>query len=177
MSKRLARTILAYGFLICVIIIVISANPSRSKLQSKGYQTKSRNWMSQIALAVEAFELDHNGKGPGELADLVPKYISDAGGFLFESPYTSTVKPMQSVNPSREMIEVFSAYVYVPLAKGAFVIAERPGMWKDGTVGYVFFGEKRDTSNYHRVSVDEFQRLVAEGFPDASANAASPAGK
>jgi len=137
--------------------------------------------MRQLALAVKTYEFDHVGKGPDQLADLVPKYMDSTSACLFESPYTTSVKPAENLTGMRELIEVFSPYVYVPLEKGRFVISERPGMWRSGMVGYVLSDDMPEQTRAgqilgHIVTIENFKQLLAGGFPKESGSGVMPAG-
>lgn len=176
---KLIGKFVGYGFLICVVaitVLAIVASPFPSKLQSRGYETKSMSQMSQLVLAIKAYQSDHNGRGPGELADLVPKYVDSVQLFLFESPYTTSVKPHDNLMNARKLIEVYSPYCYKPLSDGGFVIFERPGMWRFGKVGYILSSETGERTRDivrvgHIVPADQFQQLLAKGFSVQSGTA------
>ena len=136
-------------------------------------KAQSDSTMHLLATGMESYRRD-SGKMPSRLADLVPKYFKIEKGVYIHSGNAGSIEPPASLGGGPEVIEAFLPYFYLPLKGDRFVVAERPGTWKDGTVGYVLSGEPNDSvisltsSSHHRVKIDEFMRLLEEGFPEAN---------
>jgi len=131
--------------------------------------------MHEIADAIVAYK-KNVGTLPRHLSDIIPKYldVNGEGDFYIEHPQTTSLKPPDYLASSPQTTEAFLPYLYIPLKGNHFVVAERPGFWKDGTIGYVLSGEPSTSlgsgtvteSPQHRVNVEQFKHLLERGFSD-----------
>ncbi len=122
--------------------------------------------MQNIALSLKAYQKDHSRNLPARLSELVPDYNDGPDLFYFASPYTTSVRPLDS-SPMPALIDGFTPYGYGLLPDGEPYVFERPGMWADGTVAYLVLGHfdrSRDDWRSCRVTVEEFQKLLSKNF-------------
>jgi len=168
--------LIAALIIVCLVVFGTLLGPTTGK-QSMAYQIESINRMQQMALAVTQYKSDHKGNGPSQLADLYPTYIDDVSFFFFESPYSTSTKPPENLMGAQGAVSAYSPYVYLPLAKGRFVIFERPGLWRSRkVVDYVMDDDRGgDFFSHHQASIDNFEHLLGEGFPEVSGSTSRPA--
>lgn len=133
--------------------------------QRLGYRLQSWHQMGNIALSLKAYQRQHNGKLPVRFAELVSEDLDESRRFYFSSRYTTSVRPKDIDSP--DLIDRFTPYGFGQLPDGNPYVHERPGMWDDGTVGYMILGaydQPPDDWRSYRVTAAEFERLVRENF-------------
>lgn len=181
MSKLLKRAGVALGYLAVLIVVFILLSvifSGGSHLYVKGYESMSLSRMCQLATAVKLYKEDHDGAMPAKLSELYPQYVPYVDAFLFQSPYTNSVRPTDSSLDPQKVIQIYSPYVLMPLEKGRYVIFERPDLWRSGKAKIGFVLSDMISSGFYNAQVvtpDQFQRLLSQGFPslDGSGTKAS----
>jgi len=157
-----------------VIVILVGLGIPGHGPQRMGYRMMSWHQMQNIALSLKAYQKDHSGKLPARLSDLLPDYYDGPELFYFASPYTTSVRPLDS-SPTPALIDGFTPYGYGQLPDGAPYVFERPGMWTDGTVAYMIlghYGQPPDDWRSCRVTIEVFQKLLSKNFVPSPASTA-----
>jgi hypothetical protein len=161
-GKRIAFWVIA---LAGIAVLAGIALPGHGPLRN-GYHAMSWTQMKQISLGIEQFRRDHHDQFPHRLSELAPEYIGSLNVFFFQSPYTTSFTPPYTAFPP-ELIDVFSAYIFEVLPDQRLLIAERPGLWKDGTMTYLLLDSKMEpvgTVKSCRVTPYEFELRFMRQF-------------
>lgn len=85
------------GYLTCVLLLTAPvlagiALPVFGEVRERGNQTKALSQIKQVGTACRIYAIDHDGKFPAKLEDLIPNYLPDASQLA--CPYPDPKHPV-----------------------------------------------------------------------------------
>lgn len=105
-GMAVAGLILGYLFSVLFLIAAVAilaglALPVFAAVQEKGLQTKGLSQLRQVGVACQIYAIDHDGKFPAKLDDLVPEQLPDASLLLCPYPDAKSPKPFEYFGGSK----------------------------------------------------------------------------
>jgi len=157
MTINLKKTI-KWGLIIFAVFlylkfgVVIPEKPSKTRID----QINSSARMTYLGESIQKYMLNHNGKKPNRLVDLIedPELCADMQ-MVFRYPHHSVDKGDRIITNNVNLAEKYSDYILSTNSGSDILVYEKPNLWKDESVAVYLKnqGTMRMTNN-------DFQELL-----------------
>jgi len=166
-KPRYTKLVVCLGVVLLLIVFVCLPSP-RHVISESGWEIYRFGCMSNIARAINAYAIAHEGRLPAKMSDLFPENLEDPRMLLFRSKDFSPAREVD-FHAHPELIDAFCAYAFTRLPDRRVVVFERPGLRKDGRMLYCLMGpdgEAVGDTDCCDVTPEEFVRRLQLAFPD-----------